>query len=80
MTHLKVVRLEEMPKNVEEFELLGLWHTKDGRLAIVTEIDNVGMMHGLATRAGRSYSCSWDYDQLSVAPFRFVDDLAIKLE
>jgi hypothetical protein len=72
--------LEELPENVEEFELLGLWQTKDGRLAVVTDLDSYGNLNGHVTRAGRSYTCTWDYNQLSIAPFRFVDDLAIKLE
>ena len=72
--------LEVMPTKVTEFDLLGVWQTKDGRLAVATELDSFGMLSGYVTRAGRTYRCSWDSDMFSVAPFRYVDDLAIKME
>ena len=71
--------MEEMDLT-SEFELLGLWMTKDGRLAVATELDSHGILSGYVTRAGRTYHCSWDSNMLSVAPFRYVDDLAIKME
>lgn len=72
--------LESFPSDFNEFDLLGLWQTKDGRLAIITNLTEDGCLEGYVTRAGRTYNCLWDSDQLSIIPFRFVDDLAIKLE
>jgi hypothetical protein len=71
---------EPMPDYTTEFDLLGLWQTKDGRLAVATDLDSHGLLNGYVTRAGRSYSCTWDSNMLSIAPFRFVDDLAVKME
>lgn len=72
--------LEAMPSNLPEFDLLGVWQTKDGRIAIATDLDSDGFLNGYVTRAGRAYACSWDSNMLSVSPFRYVDDLAIKME
>jgi len=82
--HLSVVsnlaEIEEMPQDAAEFCLLGMWMTKDSRLAIVLDVTDAGMLTGVVTRNGRTYECVWDQDQISQAPFRFIDDLAIKLE
>ena len=75
-----VLPLQEIDEQSGEFELLGLWYTTDGRLAVVTDIDTHGNIKGYATRAGRSYSCTWDNNQCSISPFRLVDDLSVKLE
>lgn len=82
-SHLKLVDLdpvvEEMPSEPDEFDLLGMWYTRDQMIALVTEIDNHGFMLGIVSRNGRVYECTWDHEQRSVAPFRSIDDLAIKL-
>jgi hypothetical protein len=72
--------MEQMPIETSEFDLLGLWHTHDGRVAVATSLDDQGLLHGIVTRAGRTYDCTWDNDQNSIIPFRFIDDLAIKIE
>jgi hypothetical protein len=82
--HLSIVgdaaEVEEMPDTEDEFSLLGMWMTKDNRLAIVLDITPGGLMTGVVSRNGRTYDCVWDQDQISQVPFKFVDDLAIKLE
>jgi len=82
-SHLKLVELdvviEDMPTEPDEFDLLGMWYTKDDRIAIVTDIEDNGFMVGVVTRNGRVYECTWDQDQRSIIPFKSVDDLSMKL-
>lgn len=75
--HLFIV--EDLPKETDEFDLLGVWYTKDNRLAVVTDISNSGLMTGMVSRNGRTYECMWDCEQRSVAPFMYIDDLQVKL-
>jgi hypothetical protein len=84
--HLSIV-VEDLEESVElinkkpnEFDLLGMWYTKDKRIAIVRNVDVNGFMNGVVTRNGIAYEVTWDCDQRSITPFRYTDDLAIKIE
>lgn len=70
--------VDTLIKAEDDFDILGIWYTLDGRIAVINEMDNNGWLTGVVSRNGRVYQVTWDSNMNSVAPFSRIDNLSIK--